>query len=213
MEPARCPYPDCRALFPVAAPLRHQDCPTCDRRIRPRPVAHEAALETRRRQAGDRPLPSLGPDSVCLLLEDVRSLWNVGSALRTADGLGAAHVFLCGITGIPPHRCIHETALGAEDVVPWTYHPHAFDALEHLRRQGAALVALERTSRALPLEQACVPGPLCLVLGNEPGGVSPEVLDACGQHVEIPMRGVKESLNVAVAAGIALHWFTRGRRP
>lgn len=206
---ARCPHPACRSLFPVASPLRDQDCPACARRVRPRPIAHEAALAERRRQAGERPVPALGAGSVCLLLEDVRSLWNVGSALRTADGLGAAHVFLCGITGIPPHPRLHETALGAEDAVSWSYHPHAFEAIAEVRRQGASLVALERTPRALPLEQARARRPLALVLGNEPGGVSPEVLEACDEQVEIPMVGVKESLNVAVAAGIALHWFMR----
>lgn len=210
MEPARCPYPDCRTVFPVAQLLRDQDCPACARRIRPRPVAHEAALADRARRAGERPL-HLGPGSVCLVLEDVRSLWNVGSALRTADGLGASHVFLCGITGIPPHRQIHETALGAEEVVPWSYCPHAFGALTLLRAHGAALVALERTPDAVPLERTGARRPLALVLGNEPGGVSPEVLEACDERVEIPMVGVKESLNVAVTAGIVLHWFLRAR--
>ena len=157
-------------------------------------------------------MPALGSGSVALLLDDVRSLWNVGSILRTADGLGAAHVFLCGITGIPPHPRIHETALGAEEAVSWSYLPHPFEVLEGLRRLGVALVALELTSGAVPLEASRSQRPLCLVLGNEPGGVSPEVLEACDEHVAIPMRGVKESLNVAVVAGIALHWFGRGKR-
>lgn len=208
MEPARCPYPDCLTVFPVAQLLRDQDCPACARRIRPRPLAHEATLADRARRAGDRP-PRLATGSVCLVLEDVRSLWNVGSAMRTADGLGAAHLFLCGITGIPPHRQIHETALGAEEVVSWSYHPHAFEALALLRTNGAAVVALERTPDSVPLQQARARRPLALVLGNEPGGVSPEVLAACDEQVEIPMVGVKESLNVAVTAGIALHWFLR----
>lgn len=210
MPAARCPHPDCRSLVEVQALLRDQDCPACSRRIRPRPVDHEARLQERRRQAGDRGVPPLGPDSVCLLLEDVRSLWNVGSAFRTADGLGAAHLFLCGITGIPPHPQVHETALGAEEVVSWSYHPHAFEALGILRDRGVPLVALERTPRSRPLHEVRLRRPLCLVLGHEPGGVSPEVLEACDPHVEIPMQGVKESLNVAVVAGIALHWFARG---
>lgn len=210
MEPARCPYPDCRTVFPVAQLLRDGDCPACARRIRPRPVAHEPALEERRRRAGDRPPPTIA-DGVCLVLEDVRSLWNVGSAMRTADGLGAAHLFLCGITGIPPHRQIQETALGAEEVVSWSYHPHAFEALAILRAQGAAVVALERTPDSVPLPRARTGRPMGLVLGNEPGGVSPEVLAACDEQVEIPMVGVKESLNVAVTAGIALHWFLQVR--
>ncbi len=212
MEPARCPHPDCLCIFTADGPPRDGDCPGCARRVRPRLVRHEAVLEARRQQAGGRLVPPLGPSSVCLLLDGVRSLWNVGSMLRTADGLGADHVFLCGITGIPPHPRIHETALGAEEAVSWSYLPHPFEAFGRLRREGVALVALELTAHAVPLESSRSRRPLCLVLGNEPGGVSPEVLEACDEHVGIPMRGIKESLNVAVVAGIALHWFARGER-
>jgi len=208
MEPARCPHPDCLCVFPVEDPPRDGPCPGCARPIRPRLVRHEPVLEDRRLQAARR-VPALGAGSVCLLLDGVRSLWNVGSILRSADGLGAAHVFLCGITGIPPHPRLHETALGAEEAVSWSYHPHPFEAIEGLRREGVALVALELTDLAVPLEASRSRLPICLVLGNEPGGVSPEVLAACDEHLVLPMRGVKESLNVAVVAGIALHWFTR----
>jgi len=208
MEPARCPHPDCLCVFPVEDPPRDGPCPGCARPVRPRLVRHEPVLEARRLQAARR-VPALAAGSVCLLLDGIRSLWNVGSILRSADGLGATHVFLCGITGIPPHPRLHETALGAEEAVSWSYHPHPFQAIEGLRREGVALVALELTDLAVPLEASRSRSPLCLVLGNEPGGVSPEVLAACDEHLVLPMRGVKESLNVAVVAGIALHWFTR----
>lgn len=212
METARCPHPDCLCVFPVEDPPRDGPCPGCARPIRPRLVRHEPVLEARRLQAAGRRVPTLGAGSVCLLLDGVRSLWNVGSILRSADGLGATHVFLCGITGIPPHPRLHETALGAEEAVSWSYHPHPFEAIEGLRREGAALAALELTDLAVPLEASRSRLPLCLVLGNEPGGVSPEVLAVCDEHLALPMRGVKESLNVAVVAGIALHWFAREGR-
>ncbi len=176
--------------------------------MRVRLVRHEATFEARRQQAGTRPLPALTAQDVVVLLDDVRSLWNVGSIFRTADGLGIAHVFLCGITGLPDDAEVHRTALGAEEHVPWSYHAHPFEVLSAPPAAGlpATVVCLERTERARRLDQFQAPlGPLCLVVGNEPGGIAPEVLEAFHTHVEIPMHGMKNSLNVAVAAGIGLY--------
>lgn len=170
--------------------------------MRVRLVRHEAALLARQKQAGAR---LQGRGRVVLVLDDVRSLWNVGSMFRSADCLGTAHLYLCGITGIPPHRDIHRTALGAEDSVPWSYHPHPFEALDALRAAGARIVALERTADAVALRSVAWEGPIGLVVGNEEGGVAPEVLAACDVSCDIEMRGTKNSLNVAVACGIALY--------
>lgn len=164
-------------------------------------------MEARRRAAGERFVA--GGDTY-LLLDDVRSLWNVGSMFRTADVLGVCHFFLCGITGIPPHRDVHRTALGAEDAVSWSYHPHPFEALAAI--PTAAVIALEQTPRSVPLEDLVAGAPRVLVVGHEEGGVSPEVLDRAAACVAIRCRGVKRSLNVAVACGIALYAFQETSR-
>jgi 23S rRNA (guanosine2251-2'-O)-methyltransferase len=206
MPAARCPYGACAAVFDVADGQRTASCLACGREVRPRWVHHEVTLEARRRDPHTWRWPQMGPSSVVVLLEDIRSRWNVGSLFRTADGLGLAHVFVCGITAVPGHPSIHDTALGAEEVVPWSYHPHAFEVLEHPAAAQLTWVALERTPGAADLGQLQLAhGPVGLVVGNEPAGVSPELLRACQHVVEIPMQGIKNSLNVAVAAGIGLY--------
>ncbi len=176
-------------------------CPACGRPCRGRPVRLEAGLAARAAAAGRRPVRD---GRLYLLLEDVRSLWNVGSMFRSADAFGVAHVFLCGITATPPHAEIRRTALGADEAVSWSYHPHAFDA----PLEGVTLVGLERAAGARPLSTYVPSGSVCLGIGNEPGGLSPELLSVCQSVLEIPMRGVKESLNAAVACGVGLYHLT-----
>ncbi|NDD27594.1 MAG: TrmH family RNA methyltransferase [Proteobacteria bacterium] len=163
-------------------------------------------MRRRAAEAGDRSVA--WRDGVYLLAEDVRSLFNIGSFFRTLDGLGGAHLFLTGISGTPPQGQIVRTALGAHASVPWSYAVSALPVITAARAHGCRVVALESTTRAVPLRQACRPPRALLVMGNEVEGVSPEVLDACDDHVHIPMRGVKSSLNVAVAAGLALWHYT-----
>lgn len=165
-------------------------------------LRHEAALERRARQAAHREVPVR--QGVYVLVEDVRSLWNVGSLFRTADGLGIAHIFLCGITGTPPHAEIERTALGADAAVSWSYGTHGFSAVAEARRLGCRVVALETGSTSIPLRAVVPCAPMLVVVGNEVDGVSPELLRMADESVHIPMRGIKRSLNVAVAAGIAL---------
>ncbi|HEY4002138.1 MAG TPA: TrmH family RNA methyltransferase [Candidatus Xenobia bacterium] len=202
-EPVRCPYRTCGQVH-AAEVWATVVCPACGRAARGRPVRLEASLEARRRQAGDRPLPAIRS---ALILEDIRSMWNVGSMLRTADGLGVSHVFLCGITGIPPHPELERTALGAEQVVSWSYCRHPFDAMEVLG--DVPMVSLESGPGAVPLT-AWSGERFALVVGNEPGGVSAEVLAESRATLYIRMQGHKESLNVAVAAGIALWTLLNG---
>jgi tRNA G18 (ribose-2'-O)-methylase SpoU len=142
-----------------------------------------------------------------VVLDNVRSMNNVGSIFRTADAFRLEAVYLCGITATPPDPEIHKTALGAEDVVPWRYFDHANEAIIELKRQGYNICALEQAEGSIPLdcfktENGCR---YALVAGHEVKGVSQEVIDLCDYCLEIPQHGTKHSLNVAVATGIALY--------
>jgi len=139
---------------------------------------------------------------VALLLENIRSLYNVGSMFRTADGALVEKIYLCGYTGYPPRKEIDKTALGSTLSVPWEYRPDPLETAALLRRRGCQIVCLEHTDRSFPYDGAPYRFPLCLVLGNEVEGVSRELVAASDMAVEIPMYGVKQSLNVAVACGI-----------
>lgn len=137
-----------------------------------------------------------------VLLNDIRSLYNVGSIFRTADGIGVEKIWLCGITGFPPDTQISKTALGAEKEVPWEYRRDACEVLRELKAQGYEIVFLEQTEGSLPYEDYEPSSPICLVLGNETAGVSSELLSLCDRTIEIEMAGLKNSLNVAVAFGV-----------
>lgn len=143
--------------------------------------------------------------SIVLLAHNIRSLWNVGSFFRTADAFSVEKIFLTGYTGIPPRREIAKTALGADEWVPWEYQEDPNGVIEELRTSGYRIVALEQTEKATDITSYTSPEKICLVLGHEVTGVSDELLNLCDDHVHIPMNGKKESLNVSVAAGIALH--------
>ncbi|MDQ3094228.1 MAG: RNA methyltransferase [bacterium] len=154
-----------------------------------------------------------------LILDDIRSSHNVGSILRTCDGLGVEEVHLCGITPYPksekddrlPHlaekteKQISKTSLGAEKSVKWHYSKDVTKTLDALRNKGYELVALEQTDSSVNLSDYSKPGKLALLVGNEVTGVSSAVLEICEASLEIPMHGDKESFNVAVAAAIALY--------
>jgi len=150
-----------------------------------------------------------------VVVEDVRSLWNVGSMFRTADGAGCSLLVLCGITGCPPRKEIAKTSLGAEDNVPWLYAASVTDVVPILKDSGFQIVGLEVSSgidglpESVALKEALaakkVNTPLCLLVGNEVTGLSIEALSGCDLVCHLPMRGIKESLNVAVAFGIAAY--------
>jgi tRNA G18 (ribose-2'-O)-methylase SpoU len=150
------------------------------------------------------------------LLDNIRSAWNVGAMFRTADGVGVAHLHLCGITPTPENESVRKTALGAESAIPWTY---ARDAVRHaqtLQKEGALLIALEQAERASSLYRADLieshePNKqIILVVGNEVTGIDPGLLAICREVVHIPMRGQKRSLNVEVAFGIATSMLLMG---
>lgn len=142
-----------------------------------------------------------------VVLNDVRSLHNVGSIFRTADGAGVSKLWICGITGFPPDSKISKTALGAEKSVPWEYRRDPAGLLRELKEQGFKIVLLEQMEKSVPYEVFEPEAPVCLVLGNEVAGVTPELGSLCDAAVEIEMAGVKNSLNVTVAFGIVAYRF------
>jgi tRNA G18 (ribose-2'-O)-methylase SpoU len=145
------------------------------------------------------------PFPVFALLNNIRSLYNVGSMFRTADGAGLSKLFLCGYTGYPPARKVLKTSLGATENVAWQRYPSAVECAQQLKQQGVSIVLLEQTDRSIPIAQAEFSYPTCLVVGNEIEGVDPALVALADQSVEIPMYGTKNSLNVAVAFGIAVY--------
>ena len=143
---------------------------------------------------------------ICILLDNVRSLHNVGSAFRTADAFRIEKIYLTGITGMPPHREIHKTALGATESVAWEYVENATHAVTTLREKGFKIVAVEQTTGSKPLHQLQVESgaSYCLVFGNEVKGVSDEVIALADLALEIPQMGTKHSLNISVCIGIVV---------
>lgn len=146
-----------------------------------------------------------------IVLDNVRSMNNVGSVFRTADAFRLEGIHLCGITARPPHPDIHKTALGAEMSVSWQYHSTTVEAVEALLREGYEVYALEQAHESVALQDfAPKPGAkYALVLGNEVKGVGQEVVDVCTGCIEIPQFGTKHSLNVSVASGIAIWQIVR----
>lgn len=138
----------------------------------------------------------------CVVLNNIRSLYNVGSIFRTADGAGVEKLWLCGITAHPPDTQISKTALGAEKEVPWEYRREALEVLRELKTRGYRIVFLEQLAESIPYQDFRPSGPVCLVLGNEITGVSEELIALCDETLEIEMAGLKNSLNVSVAFGV-----------
>ncbi len=145
-----------------------------------------------------------------VVLDDVRSMYNVGSVFRTADAFRIEHIYLCGITACPPHQEIHKTALGAEDSVEWTHIRDTAEAVDVLKRDGYTLMAVEQAEGSVMLQDFAVDADrkYAIVLGNEVKGVRQDVVDMCDGCIEIPQCGTKHSLNVSTAAGIVMwHFF------
>jgi tRNA G18 (ribose-2'-O)-methylase SpoU len=146
------------------------------------------------------------------LVENVRSLYNVGAIFRTADGAGVSKIYLTGITGTPPHREIRKVALGAEESVAWEYVADSIELVKRLKREGVQVVVLESTKTSRPFDEVEYDFPLCLVIGHEFNGVSQEMLEQADRVVSIPMLGAKISLNVSVAFGVAVYEILKAKR-
>ena len=136
------------------------------------------------------------------LLDNIRSVWNVGSMFRTADAVALGGLYLCGMTGTPPRKDMEKTALGATLTVPWDFWPDSLDAARQVKELGMPLIALEQDPRARPWDTFDFPFPHCFIVGHEVNGVRPELLELVDHVVEIPMAGTKHSLNVAVSFGV-----------
>jgi len=142
---------------------------------------------------------------VIVLVDNVRSLYNVGSIFRTSDGAMIEKLILAGFTPHPPRKEIEKTALGSTKSVPWEYTKHPAETIQRLKEHGYKICCLELTDKSIhynDIKKADFP--ICLVIGNEINGVSKEVIELCDFAIEIPMYGIKQSLNVAVAYGIAV---------
>jgi len=141
---------------------------------------------------------------VVVVLDNIRSMHNVGSVFRTADAFLVEAICLCGYTPQPPHRDIHKTALGATDTVDWLYFDHTTDAITALKESGYKIYAIEQVEHSISLEQFNLTEKTAVVFGNEVEGVDSQVLQMVDGSIEIPQFGMKHSLNISVAAGIVL---------
>lgn len=141
-----------------------------------------------------------------VVLDNVRSLNNIGSVFRTSDAFRVEHIALCGITATPPHREIHKTALGAEESVAWSYHEDTAECVRGLKEKGYRVYAVELAHDSLKLgtDELATDKPVTIVFGNEIEGVQEEVMELCDGFLEIPQSGTKHSLNVSCAAAIAI---------
>lgn len=209
------------AVGPDGAPACF--CPTCRRPFTPRTARHFKEMTHKVEMFGELQkrlgavnergaflaADKAGHSSLVVVIEDLRSLHNVGAIFRTADGAGFSHLFLCGITGLPPRKEIAKVSLGAEDYVPWYFYPFITECLSDLVERGYQIVALEKnalsTSLFSSLQSGILRRPLALVVGNEVTGVSHEAQTYCEHICHLTMRGRKESLNVSVAFGAAAY--------
>lgn len=213
----QCTNPNCRLRFSVMmGDKKAEHCPLCRTEtgvveIRLAPSARpEMAFE---RYAVRRDIGHPAGPQLEVLLDNIRSAWNVGSMLRSCDGAGVRHVHLCGVSATPNNLKVAKTALGAEKSLPWTFYPDGVLAAQVMKTQGLRIWALEGGERAESLfdvmaesaDAAAVGAPVVLIAGNELSGVDPGLLDLCDRVVCLPMEGIKGSLNVAVAFGIAVY--------
>ena len=143
---------------------------------------------------------------IIIILNDIRSLHNIGSVFRTADAFLIEKIFLCGITAIPPNKEIHKTALGATDAVAWEYQSDVLAVIENLKEQSVEVYAVEQVENAMLLQDFKIDKnkKCALIFGNEVFGVSQSAIDICNGTIEIPQLGSKHSLNISVSAGIVI---------
>lgn len=161
--------------------------------------------ENIRRKGGTRHLKSAPRHDIYLILDNIRSMYNVGAIFRTCDAVRIKKIYLCGMTATPPREKIFKTSLGAVDWVPWDYKKTALEAINELKALKVQIVVLEQTDQSIDYKAAKYKKPVAIVVGHELKGVSKEVLQCADLQVEIPMHGRANSLNVATSAGIVLY--------
>jgi tRNA G18 (ribose-2'-O)-methylase SpoU len=198
----QCQRPRCRFRFPIQAGAEDSAiCPKCGGPAR---LIEMPTLDL----GAPPPLQEPRGPQVEVLLDNIRSTFNVGSILRTAEGAGVRHIYFCGITPTPDHPKIAKTALGAEQTVSWSQHWNAMEVVSDRKQHGIRVWALEGGADSCSIFNPAsdFAGPeVLLVLGNEVSGIDREILPACDQVLSIPMMGQKRSLNVATAFGIAIY--------
>lgn len=161
--------------------------------------------ENNKMKGGLRQIKSSPKNEIYVILDNIKSMYNVGAIFRTAEAIKAKKIFLCGITATPPRREIYKVSMGAVEFVDWKYLKDTTDAIEELKKEGVQIVALEQTDKSVDYKQAKYKKPIAIVLGHEGKGISKKVLEKCDLSVEIPMLGRANSLNVATSAGIILY--------
>jgi len=150
---------------------------------------------------------------VLLIVDSIRSVYNIGSIFRSADSAGIEGIMLCGYSPKPPREDISKTALGADETVAWTYHKDCREAIKECKRKGYTVMAVELTDQSIAYDALKAEHfPLALIVGNEVSGIDDSLLALCDGAIEIPMFGVKHSLNVAVASGIIMYEAVRAFR-
>ncbi len=196
----QCCNPHCRFRFPTPVDQAMQPyCPKCGQRLEFLGQPYTNSIV----KPADRSKQDL---VLSILLDNVRSALNVGSIIRTCDGIGVEHIYLCGITATPDNPKVGKTALSAESNTNWSYHLNALDTVNDLKIQGYQIWSLEVTSRSIPISEVQKPTskfPLLLVAGNEQAGIDPGILSISDQIIYLPMQGHKRSYNIAVAVGMA----------
>lgn len=196
-----CTNPACVFRFPVTTfDKGFERCPNCGESTKFIIAFPEHPITTQ------CPLPDV---RISLLLDNLRSVFNVGSIFRSADGCGIVeHLYLCGTTPTPKHPKMAKTSLGAEKAVPWSYHRNPLHLAQQLQSSSVSLIALEMTNASKPFRsyiQKSNPHNSVFIFGNEVVGIDPELLEIADDHLHLPMHGIKESLNVAVAASIVCY--------
>lgn len=194
----------CQLRFPLDTKNhRGEFCPRCGGKL-----GQVAGLQKR---SPSEPGQVIASRKIRGVLDNIRSLFNVGGIFRTADGVGVEHLYLCGVTPTPAaHPGMAKTALGAERVIPWSSHQNALALIKNLREEGFYLLALERAEGAVPLQDFSLrrleARSIALIVGHERAGVDPGLLEVCDAIISLPMVGAKASLNVGVAFGVAAYW-------
>lgn len=200
-----CKNPECHFRFPAKAfQMREIKCPRCK---------SEAEIIRKYSEVSSPNLHVINQEKprISIMLDNIRSVYNVGSILRTADGFGIKHIYLCGITATPDNDKIAKTGLGAEWSIPWTYGKNCVSLIKTLKQQEIFLLGLEVGEKSIPIHEYHpneTRSNILLVLGNEIAGIDPEIRDLCDQLVYIPMYGYKQSYNVTIAFGIAVFYLT-----
>jgi len=193
-----CTNSSCRFRYPIKASSKYPKfCPRCKSSVKKVIEYYDPSSES-------VILSNKKVASISLLLDNIRSAYNVGSILRSADGFNIAHIYLCGMTATPENPKISKTSLGAENTVSWSYSPNSLITAQKLKRNGSYLFGLETGLKSHSIyEINNVDAPKVLILGNELAGIDPQVRELCDEQVYIPMMGHKHSFNVTIAFGIA----------